>query len=112
MKLRSTHLGRSGPESATQATTAKMRQINVQESMVAMKVWLFERLKTCQVSLYDVIDSLSDSYQIDKHPCAARLLIAACNWLRWHCILPDFWCYWRESGAQFKLKLSKLTQEI
>jgi hypothetical protein len=33
-KLRRSHLGRSGPESATQATTAKMRQINVQESIV------------------------------------------------------------------------------
>jgi hypothetical protein len=68
MKLRRTHLGRSGPESATQATTAKMRQINVQESIGAMKVWLFERLKTCQDGLYDVIDSLSGSYQIVKHP--------------------------------------------
>ena len=33
-KLRSSHLGRSGPDRATQATTAKMRQINVQESIV------------------------------------------------------------------------------
>ena len=57
-----------------------------------MKVWLFERLKTCQDGLYDVIDSPSDSYQTVKHPGAARRLIAACNWLRWHCILPDFRC--------------------
>jgi hypothetical protein len=33
-----------------------------------MKVWLFERLKTCQDGLYDVIDSLSESYQTVKHP--------------------------------------------
>jgi len=37
MKVRSSHLGRSGPESATQATTAKMRPINVQESIVPKK---------------------------------------------------------------------------
>jgi hypothetical protein len=41
MKLRSSHLGRSGPESATQATTAKMRPINVQESIVQRRCGCF-----------------------------------------------------------------------
>ena len=34
MKLRSSHQGRSGPDKATQATIARIRQINDQESIV------------------------------------------------------------------------------
>jgi len=41
MKLRSTHRGRSGPESATQATTAKMRQISDQDSIVRRRCGCF-----------------------------------------------------------------------